>query len=236
MATIIIIPYRNREQHLKYFIENSVPLLKKHMENVKVVIVEQTEGKPFNRGKLLNVVFKEYEDECKYIITHDVDINPKKKAIIELYTGEVDDNVFKGILTSPCDTLAPIFKTNIKNLFVINGFPNNIWGWGVEDKAIQNRVEFYNLNIKKNLENPEDKVGANNEVFQSYFKAFNDINDRDRRFEAQHFQLHYRMWKNLSNIEKNKYIIGNGIDSLTYKLVTKEIIEEGVIEKIIVDI
>jgi len=236
MTTIIIIPYRNRERHLKYFIDNSVPLLKKHMDNMKVVIVEQTQGKPFNRGKLLNVVFKEYEDECKYIITHDVDINPKKKAITELYNGEVDDNVFKGILTSPCDTLAPIFKTNIKNLFVINGFPNNIWGWGVEDKAIQNRVEFYKLNIEKNLKNPRDKVGTDNEVFQSYFKAFNDINDRDRRFESKHHELHYIMWKNLSNIEKDKCIIGNGIDSLTYKLVTKEIIEEGVIEKIVVDI
>jgi hypothetical protein len=236
MTTIIIIPYRNRERHLKYFIDNSVPLLKKHMDNMKVVIVEQTEGKPFNRGKLLNVVFKEYEDECKYIITHDVDINPKKKAIIELYNGEVDDNVFKGILTSPCDTLAPIFKTNIKNLFVINGFPNNIWGWGVEDKAIQNRVEFYKLNIEKNFKNPKDKVGANNEVFQSYFKAFNDINDRDRRFESKHHKLHYIMWKNLSDIEKEKCIIGNGINSLTYKLVKKEIIEEGVIEKIVVDI
>jgi hypothetical protein len=236
MTTIIIIPYRNREQHLKYFIDNSAPLLKKHIENMKIVIVEQMEGKPFNRGKLLNVVFKEYEDECKYIITHDVDINPKKKAILEFYTGEVDDNVFKGILTSTCDTLAPIFKTNIKNLFKINGFPNNIWGWGVEDKAIQNRVELYNFKIDKNLKNPIDKVGANNEVFQSYFKAFNDINDRDRTFEKQHYQIHYNKWNILSNIEKEKFITGNGLDSLTYKLVKKEIIEEGVIEKIIVDI
>ena len=124
-------------------------------------------------------------------------------------------------MTSPHHTLAPIFKTNIKDLFVINGFPNNIWGWGVEDKAIQNRAEFYKFNIKKNFKNPYDKVGANNDVFQSYFKAFNDINDRDRRFESKHHLLHYRMWGNLSNIEKNKCIIGNGIDSLTYKLVKK---------------
>lgn len=236
MSTIIIIPYRKREAHLKYFINNSVPLLKKCMKNMKIVIVEQTEGKPFNRGKLLNVVFKEYENECKYIITHDVDINPKEKVILEYYDKEVDDNVFKGILTSIWDSLAPIFKTNIKNLFKINGFPNNIWGWGVEDKAIQNRVEFYNFKMEKNLINPNDKVGTNNKVFQSYFKAFNDINDRDRTFEAQHHQLHYKMWKKLSNIEKEKCIIGNGLDSLTYKLIKREIIEEGVIEKIVVDI
>jgi len=106
----------------------------------------------------------------------------------------------------------------------------------VEDKAIQNRVEFYKLNIEKNLKNPKDKVGADNEVFQSYFKAFNDINDRDRRFESKHHLHHYIMWKNLSNIEKDKCIIGNGINSLIYKLIKKEIIEEGVIEKIVVDI
>lgn len=46
MTTIIVIPYRNRERHLKYFIDNSIPLLKKHMDNMKVVIVEQTQGKP----------------------------------------------------------------------------------------------------------------------------------------------------------------------------------------------
>ena len=229
MTTIIVIPYRNRERHLKYFIDNSIPLLKKHMDNMKVVIVEQTQGKPFNRGKLLNVVFKEYQDECKYIITNDVDINPTKETIENLYIKKVGNDEIMGIYTSHCNTLGGIIKLN-KNIFdKINGFPNNIWGWGVEDKALQNRAEFKKVTITKNILNTDPKKDA-------YFKIFNDINDRDRRFEAQHFQLHYRMWKTLSNIEKNKYIIGNGIDSLNYKLVKNEIIEEGVIEKIIVDI
>ena len=37
MTTIIIIPYRNREEHLKYFIDNSVSLLKKYMERTNQV-------------------------------------------------------------------------------------------------------------------------------------------------------------------------------------------------------
>jgi hypothetical protein len=59
---IIAIPYRNREKHLNYYIEHTVPLLQKHLPNSKVVVVEQVQGKLFNRAALLNVVFKEYEN------------------------------------------------------------------------------------------------------------------------------------------------------------------------------
>lgn len=63
---VIVIPYRNRETHLSYYIENTVPLLQEHLPNSKVVVIEQTEGKLFNRGALLNVAFKEYENKTKY--------------------------------------------------------------------------------------------------------------------------------------------------------------------------
>jgi hypothetical protein len=53
---LIIIPYRNRQNHLKTFLE-SVPEFKKHLSNFKLLVVEQTKGKEFNRGKLLNVGF-----------------------------------------------------------------------------------------------------------------------------------------------------------------------------------
>ena len=54
---VIIIPYRNRKSHLDYFLTHSVPLLTEHLEDTKVVVVEQTEGTLFNRGKLLNIDF-----------------------------------------------------------------------------------------------------------------------------------------------------------------------------------
>ncbi len=229
MNTIIIIPYRKREVHLKYFIDNSAPLLKKHMENMKIVIVEQAGEKPFNRGKLLNVGFEKYKNECKYIMTHDVDINPTKETIEKLYIKKVGNNEIMGIYTSCSNTLGGIIKLN-KNIFnKINGFPNNIWGWGVEDKVLQNRAEFKKVNITKNILNNNPKKDA-------YFTIFNNINDRDRRFEPGHHLFHYNKWNSLSNIEKEKTIIGNGLTSLDYKLIKKEIIEEGVIEKIVVDI
>ena len=46
---VIIIPYRNRKKHLDYFIENTVPLIEKVMPNTLVVVIEQEDGKLFNR-------------------------------------------------------------------------------------------------------------------------------------------------------------------------------------------
>ena len=63
---VVLIPYRNRKTHLDYFINNTVPLFEKWLPNTKVVVVEQTASKLFNRSALLNVGFKEYQNKTKY--------------------------------------------------------------------------------------------------------------------------------------------------------------------------
>ena len=52
------------------------------------------------------------------------------------------DNNIIGIYTSKHNTLGGIIKFTTNNFEKINGFPNNFWGWGVEDKALQNRVDI----------------------------------------------------------------------------------------------
>ena len=37
--SLIIIPYREREEHLKYFIENTYPLIKKYMDRVGWILI-----------------------------------------------------------------------------------------------------------------------------------------------------------------------------------------------------
>ena len=66
--TLILVPYRDREQHLDIFIKKLAPLLKKHIINIKIVIIEQSQdNKKFNRGKILNVGFAEYYKEFDYL-------------------------------------------------------------------------------------------------------------------------------------------------------------------------
>ena len=186
---IIIIPYRNREAHLDYFIKNTVPLIQEYLPNSKVVVIEQNEGKLFNRGMILNIGFKEYENKTKYFFTHDVDINPTIKCIKEFYVEEVNNTDILGIYTSQYDTLGGIIKIKDSTIQKINGFPNDIWGWGAEDKALQNRSEYYNIKKKTNLTNKIEHP--------EYLLRFNDIDDRIRKNYSENSQKHYNHFHTL---------------------------------------
>ena len=143
---VIIIPYRQREEHLEYFIKHTVPLIEECMPETKVVVIEQCEGKLFNRGKVLNVGFKEYMDKTEYFITHDVDINPKKETL-DYYNIDIENGVLK-LLTPHNESFGQIVKFHNESINKSNGFPNNIWGWGIEDRALFYRCIIKNINIK----------------------------------------------------------------------------------------
>lgn len=71
----IIVPYRDREEQLKQFI----PHMNKYLPDAKILIVEQADDKPFNRGKLLNIGFihaSMYHRGTILYCFHDVDILP----------------------------------------------------------------------------------------------------------------------------------------------------------------
>tara|TARA_B100000795_G_scaffold268030_1_gene254128 strand:- start:980 stop:1732 length:753 start_codon:yes stop_codon:yes gene_type:complete len=225
--TSIIIPYRNRKKHLDFFLRYTAPLLQKHIDNCEIIIVEQTGGKLFNRGKLLNIGFMETE-YCNYFVTHDVDLNPFEKTIKKFYLNEFEDDV-QGIYTPATDTLGGIVKFSKETYYKVNGFPNDIWGWGMEDLVFQNRVKFRNIIIKKNiLDNSLSK--------DLWFKIFNDVDDRllgkdwstAQFWEVQH--LH-----RTPKIVREMRIVSNGLSNLEYTINGTEHISDN-IKKIIVDI
>ena len=218
---IIIIPYRNRKEHLDLFIKDVIPLFEKYLKPFKLVIVEQDEGKLFNRGMLLNIGFNEYKDKSKFFFTHDVDIYPNEKCIKELYTKQEENNIV-GIYTSQCNTLGGIIKFTSNNFQKLNGFPNNFWGWGVEDKALQNRVEYMKIKVNKN-------ILSNNSNRFDYFNIKNDVNDRhmDEFFnDKTHFE--YDIFNTLIDSIKIKYIMNSGLNILDYKIISRETINKYV--------
>lgn len=211
---IILIPYRNREKHLNYFIQNTIPLIQKLIPNTLIVIIEQEEGKLFNRGCILNVGFKEYQNKTKYFITQDVDINPTKLSLQKYYNQDCND-IILGILVSPSKTLGGITKISNQNIFKMNGFPNNIWGWGVEDKALENRRQF--LNIKKTIIFEH----TNKKRDDQYFKCYDDISDRKVENYNKHYHLHYQEFKNLNHKQKEDYLSYSGLNNLNYNIIKK---------------
>lgn len=217
---IIAIPFRNRDKHLEYFITNSVPLLDMNLPNSKVVVVEQSEGKLFNRGAVLNAAFKEYKGKTKYFITNDVDINPTQKCIEEYYAKDVNEMDVLGIYTSECNTLGGIIKIQDTTLQKINGFPNDIWGWGTEDKALQNRSEYFNINKITNLTNAMQHP--------LYLLRFDDVNDRVSKLYSQNMHKHYKAFHNLNNEQKYQEIMSSGLNTIKYTILERKMLTDMV--------
>ena len=224
---IILIPYRNREKHLDYFIKNTVPLIQENLPNTKVVVIEQNDGELFNRGMVLNIGFKEYQNKTKYFLTHDVDINPTIKCIKEHFIKEVNKETVLGIYTSEHDTLGGIIKINDPTIHKINGFPNDIWGWGNEDKALQNRAEYYKIKKFTNL--------TTNYECNEYILRFDDINDRNKSNINKNWYNNYVLFNKLNDKQKEELIMSSGLNNLEYNVIERKMIHD-IVELIKVDI
>lgn len=226
--TLILIPYRNRQKHLDYFIKNTAPIIEKHMPSSKIIIIEQCNDKMFNRGVLLNIGFKEYSDKTEYFMTHDVDINPTDDTILKYYKKSVSDRAVMGIYTSAHNTLGGIIKMRSTLPEIVNGFPNNFWGWGAEDKALQNRCEFMNISISKNILN-------NDPNRLQYFTIFNDVNDRHTSDDLnQRTGIEYHKYPLMTAEQKKAHMYSSGLSTLKYT-VNKKVMLHPNVEHIFVD-
>lgn len=138
----IIVPYRNRYEHLQEFKKKITEYLESKNIDFEIIIVEQDDSKLFNRGMLLNIGFKYAKDMgCDYVVFHDVDMLPidvdysYSDIPLHLSTNfEYDedekertifDEYFGGV------TLFPV-----KLFEDIDGYSNKYWGWGYEDNDL----------------------------------------------------------------------------------------------------
>lgn len=200
---VILIPYRNRKEHLDYFLTHSWKLIKEHLPNTKLVIIEQEEGKLFNRGKILNIGFKEYLNKTKYFITQDVDLNPSGEAI-KLYYSNKDYDIIR-IFNAHTLSLGGICKISNSAIKKMNGFPNHIWGWGIEDRALFYRAKIMNetispmYNDKKLFKVLNHKSNA--ETYKDEKKRISDLENEIYKCNDKQRQINHIMTSGLNNLE-----------------------------------
>jgi hypothetical protein len=134
----LIIPYRNRAEHLKIFLPKITNHLKNQMIDYEVIVVEQLDKKPFNKAKLMNIAAVNSRVDSEYFVFHDVDLIPEnidyrfcnhtQKLFHEIRDEDGSDykkykeTVLGGAILVPRE----IF-------FAINGYSNEFWQWGRED-------------------------------------------------------------------------------------------------------
>ncbi|CAI5437876.1 unnamed protein product [Caenorhabditis angaria] len=151
----IIVPYRNRESHLKILLHNLHSVLKKQQLDYAIFIVEQVANQTFNRGKLMNVGFDVashlYPWQC--FIFHDVDLLPEDDR--NLYTCPVTPRhmsvaVDKFNYKLPYSAIFGGISALTKEQFEqINGFSNDFWGWGGEDDDLATRTSEAGLKVSR---------------------------------------------------------------------------------------
>lgn len=216
---IIIVPYRDRKEHLDYFINEYYPKLKKLIPDVKIYIIEQDEGKLFNRGKLLNtgytLALKDEETKGnanpEYIITHDIDLIPNETIINKYYKMSGYDVI--RILNGHTRSLGGIVKISTEAFAKINGFPNYIWGWGTEDRALFYRACIHKLSMTTNTNTVRNKPHLAN------FKVLNHKITRHTKDEAISL-LENKVFNEYTYEEQISHINKTGLKNLDYEILS----------------
>jgi hypothetical protein len=151
----LIIPYRNREEHLTEFINHFNNLDNSNISGsqLDVYIIEQNNEDKFNRGLLLNIGYLLSRENARYdrYIFHDVDLFPSQ-SIYELYFVEPQKQIhyiipkeehkynFEAYFGGVVGVTRDIYEK-------VNGYPNNFFGWGGEDDAVYNRITANNIEM-----------------------------------------------------------------------------------------
>lgn len=154
----IIVPYRDREEHLNVFVPHMHEFLKDKGIDYTIFIAEQTDDRPFNYGKLCNVVTKEIGNEYTYFAFHDIDMLPISDECDYSYP---DSPTHLATNVEAHDNKLPypqyfggVVLINREDFEKANGYSNEYWGYGFEDLDLLYRLErsgaylekYYDLN------------------------------------------------------------------------------------------
>ncbi|XP_046368477.2 beta-1,4-N-acetylgalactosaminyltransferase bre-4-like [Haliotis rufescens] len=199
----VIVPFRERSLHLKIFLNNIHPFLKKQRVEYMILVVEQAPGSRLNRGMLRNIGVVEGEKLCKFdcYFFHDIDMIPLSER--NLYTcGSKPrhhaaalarwnyalpyEHIFGGVVS---------FKTDLFKK--INGYSNMYFGWGGEDDDLYNRVKHHNMDIER---------------YPMKISGYGDL--KHRKSEAQNARYSYlKTWKarvevdGLNSLKYHRYLV-----------------------------
>lgn len=154
----IIVPYRDRQEHLDVFVPHMHEFLKDKEINYTIFIAEQVDSRPFNYGKICNSVVKEIPHEYTYFAFHDIDMLPISDDCVYSFPDspthlatnvEAHENklpypqYFGGVVL--------ISREDFENA---NGYSNEYWGYGFHDLDLLYRLQksgaylekYYDLN------------------------------------------------------------------------------------------
>lgn len=132
----VIIPYRDRAEHLGMLMPELVARLKEQDLSYRILVVEQEVGALFNRGRLLNAGMLYAAEHSDYYCFHDVDTVPiAANYACPSQPLRLVNNVINsaGERRHASHYFSGAITIRKEQAFAAHGFSNEYWGWGKED-------------------------------------------------------------------------------------------------------
>jgi predicted glycosyltransferase involved in capsule biosynthesis len=206
----VLVPFRDRHEHLRTLL----PVLARHLRTIphRVVVIEQADRKPFNKGVLLNAGAS-IARACDYYCLHDVDMLPAwrpevrsayafTRSVVHL-AGRCEQHRFRRPYFSH---FGGVLLVNKRVFFAINGFSNKYRGWGKEDDDLYARVRFAGFRI----------------TFKPY--RFRSLpHDGSYRGNHAHFAANCRRYERMARGKVDFRL--EGVSSLSYTLQSRDVRE-----------
>jgi hypothetical protein len=174
----IIVPYRDRLEHMKEFVPHMNEYLKEF--DSQIFIIHQFNDNPFNRAGLMNIGFDIIKDHFDYFCFHDIDMLPEASSYsvpespthMSMYCSQFDYRrkiMFGGVV---------IFTK--EQFQEVNGFSNLYQGWGAEDNDMYLRVKrlykpIYRPGRYRSL--PHQHNGSNHPNYKQNVKLYHNRKD-----------------------------------------------------------
>ena len=229
----IIVPFKNRYDNLKVFIPYMNHYFKNNFPEIdyKIVIMEQENDKPFNKGLLLNIGFLLTSGFTDYYAIHDVDELPiSAKYYFTEKPFHIAVNIFNqghnGDIVNHYEKEGFQHKGSCvlisKECYLqLNGHSNLYWGWGPVDVNFDTRMHAsgigfnrwktkvdndngYFIELKTNhVRYLEDPLYLNNELIT--YKTFNK--EIDWKKDGLNSIKGYEVLKTDSTDDYIKYVV-----------------------------
>ncbi|BFZ10291.1 hypothetical protein BsWGS_13330 [Bradybaena similaris] len=179
----IVIPYRNRMEHLKILLKNLHPMLARQQLDYGVFVIDQALPGKFNRAMLMNIGYveamKRYDYQCA--VFHDVDLIPENDRNIyscpempRHLSAAIDKFNYRLPYSGIYGGVSVVSKAQFEKM---NGFSNMFFGWGGEDDDMAGRISHAGFKISRY---PMDIAR---------YKMIKHSNDRGNEQNPQRFAL-----------------------------------------------
>lgn len=170
---LIVVPYRDREQHLKDFLEKTPKYFNERNITYDILIAELDDIGDWNAGLVCNsmINFKK-KSNYKYLYIHHVDVYPISGDWVYPQTNEVFFNMG--------DYGSCLMKMD--DFLKVGGYRNGFWGWGAEDNDLNDKL------LKSGVK-PVDVTKLNDYKVEYDVKHQNHL----RKFESVNYSNSHRI-------------------------------------------